>query len=99
MGVYGISKAADLGLVRNLACEYGRDNIRANAIAPGLIKTYFAKALWEDEEILARSVAGAPLNRIGHPDEIAGAAVFLASEAGNFMTGQTLTIDGGQVIN
>lgn len=98
LGAYGISKAADLGLVRNLAVEHGKSNIRANAIAPGLIKTYFSQALWDNEEILERSVAGAPLKRIGHVDEIAGAAVFLASSAGTFMTGQTMVIDGGETI-
>ncbi len=96
IGVYGVSKAADLAIVRNLAVEHGKDNIRANAIAPGLIKTYFSKALWDNAEILERAVSGAPLKRIGHVDEIAGAAVFLSSSAGNFMTGQTMVIDGGE---
>lgn len=98
LGVYGISKAADFQLARNIAVEYGRHNIRANAIAPGLIKTYFAKALWENEEILAASNKGTPLARIGTPDEIAGAAVFLASPAGAYMTGQAMVIDGGRTI-
>lgn len=98
LGVYGISKAADFQLARNIAVEYGRHNIRANAIAPGLIKTYFAKALWENEEILAASNKGTPLARIGMPDEIAGAAVFLASPAGAYMTGQAMVIDGGRTI-
>lgn len=98
LGAYGISKAADMGLVRNLAVEHGKDNIRANAIAPGLIKTSFSQALWDNEEILERAVSGAPLKRIGHVDEIAGAAVFLSSSAGSFMTGQTMVIDGGETI-
>jgi len=98
LGAYAISKAADMQLARNLAVEYGAQGIRANAIAPGLIKTYFAKALWEDEAILKASTAGSALKRIGIPDEIAGAAVFLASDAGAFMTGQTMTIDGGATI-
>jgi NAD(P)-dependent dehydrogenase (short-subunit alcohol dehydrogenase family) len=98
LGAYAISKAADFQLARNLAVEYGPHNIRANAIAPGLIKTYFARALWENEEILNRTTATAPLRRIGEPDEIAGAAVFLASKAGAFMTGQSLVIDGGVTI-
>jgi NAD(P)-dependent dehydrogenase (short-subunit alcohol dehydrogenase family) len=98
IGAYGISKAADMALVRNLAAEYGPHNIRANAIAPGLVKTYFARALWENEEILSRATGTSPLRRIGQPDEIAGAAVFLASSAGAFMTGQTIVIDGGVTI-
>ncbi len=99
LGVYAISKAADFQLARNLAVEHGGDNIRANAIAPGLIKTYFSQALWQNEEILARSTANAPLRRIGEPDEIAGMAVFLASKAGAFTTGQQIVIDGGVTIN
>ena len=95
LGVYCLSKAADVQLARNLAVEHGPHNIRANCIAPGLIKTYFAKALWDNEEILKQSTAGSTLKRIGMPDEIAGAAVFLASDAGAFMTGQNMVIDGG----
>jgi len=98
LGAYCISKAADFQLARNIAVEYGPLNIRANCIAPGLIKTYFAKALWDNPEILKRSTSGAPLRRIGDPDEIAGAAVFLASKAGAFMTGQAIVIDGGATI-
>lgn len=98
IGAYCISKAADMQIVRNLAAEYGEHNIRANCIAPGLIKTYFAKALWDNPEILKHATSGAPLKRIGVPDEIAGAAVFLASAAGGFMTGQTMVIDGGVTI-
>ena len=98
LGAYCISKAADFQLARNLAVEYGSHGIRANCIAPGLIKTDFARALWENPEILKRSTEGAPLKRIGLPDEIAGAAVFLASKAGAFMTGQTMVIDGGATI-
>ena len=98
IGAYGISKAADMQLARNLAHEYGPHNIRVNCIAPGLIKTDFAKALWEDVEMLKKRTATTPLRRIGEPDEIAGAAVFLASRAGSFMTGQALVIDGGVTI-
>ena len=98
LGAYCLSKAADFQLARNLAVEYGEHNIRANCIAPGLIKTDFARALWEDPDILKRSTAGAPLKRIGMPDEIAGAAVFLASAAGAFMTGQSVVVDGGATI-
>ncbi len=98
LGAYAISKAADLQLVRNLACEYGPHNIRVNAISPGLIRTDFARALWEDPANLARRTAHDPLRRIGEPEEIAGAAVFLASRAGAFTTGQNLVIDGGSTI-
>jgi NAD(P)-dependent dehydrogenase (short-subunit alcohol dehydrogenase family) len=99
LGAYAISKAADMQLARNLACEYGKHNIRVNCIAPGLIKTDFARALWENPETLKASTARSPLLRIGEPDEIAGAAVFLASRAGSFTTGQTLVIDGGATIS
>jgi NAD(P)-dependent dehydrogenase (short-subunit alcohol dehydrogenase family) len=98
LGAYGISKAADKQLARNVAHEFGPDNVRVNCIAPGLIRTDFARALWENPETLKRSTQGAPLRRIGKPDEIAGAAVFLAAPAGSFMTGQTIVIDGGQTI-
>ncbi len=98
IGAYCISKAADMQLARNMAVEYGPHNIRVNCIAPGLIKTDFAKALWEDEATLERRNTTTPLRRIGEPDEIAGAAVFLASPAGSFMTGQNLVIDGGVTI-
>ena len=99
IGAYCVSKAADMQLARNLACEYGPHNIRVNCIAPGLIKTDFAKALWDDPATLKASTARSPLLRIGIPDEIAGAAVFLGSAAGNFMTGQTVVIDGGATIS
>ncbi|MDM0084346.1 SDR family oxidoreductase [Variovorax sp. J31P179] len=95
IGAYNVSKAADFQLARNLAVEYGPHNVRVNCIAPGLIKTDFARALWEDPETLRRRTDSTPLRRIGEPDEIAGAAVFLASQAGAFMTGQSLVIDGG----
>ena len=98
IGAYGISKAADLQLARNLAVEYGPRNVRVNCIAPGLVRTDFARALWENPDILKKSTSTAPLRRIGEPDEIAGAAVFLASKAGAFMTGQAIVIDGGVTI-
>jgi len=98
LGVYGLSKAADFQLARNLAVEWGRDNIRANCIAPGIIRTDFARALWEDPQIYAQAVSTYPLGRIGEPDEVAGAAVMLASQAGSFITGQVLVIDGGSTI-
>jgi NAD(P)-dependent dehydrogenase (short-subunit alcohol dehydrogenase family) len=99
LGAYAISKAADMQLARNLACEYGKHNVRVNCIAPGLIKTDFAKALWDNPENLKASTSRSPLLRIGIPDEIAGAAVFLGSKAGDFMTGQTMVIDGGATIS
>lgn len=98
IGAYNVSKAADFQLARNYAVEYGPDNIRVNCIAPGLIKTDFARALWENPNTLKHYTAVTPLRRIGEPDEIAGAAVFLASAAGNFMTGQALVADGGVTI-
>lgn len=95
LGAYCISKAADLQLVRNLAVEHGPDNIRVNAISPGLVRTDFARALWENPENLARRVAQDPLRRIGEPEEIAGIAIYLASRAGSFTTGQNFVVDGG----
>ena len=98
LGIYAISKAADFQLARNLAVEWGPKNIRVNCIAPGLVRTDFARALWENPEMLARAESTTPLRRIGEPDDIAGAAVFLASRAGNWMTGQVIVIDGGVTI-
>ncbi|MCF3630800.1 SDR family oxidoreductase [Thalassospiraceae bacterium LMO-SO8] len=97
LGAYAVSKAADMQLARNLAIEWGPHNIRANAIAPGLIKTDFARALWEDPEARARAEAAYPLGRLGEPEDIAGMAILLASDAGSFITGQTLVVDGGGV--
>jgi NAD(P)-dependent dehydrogenase (short-subunit alcohol dehydrogenase family) len=99
IGAYNVSKAADMQLARNYAVEYGPHNVRVNCIAPGLIRTDFARALWENPAILKAATATTPLQRIGEPDEIAGAAVFLASAAGRFTTGQTLVVDGGQTIS
>ena len=98
LGTYGISKAADMALTRNIAVEYGGRNIRANTLAPGLIKTDFSQTLWANDMILNEALRHTPLARIGEPDEIAGAAVFLASDAGKYITGQTLVIDGGAII-
>ncbi len=98
IGVYGISKAADAQLARNLAVEWGGSNIRANCIAPGLVKTDFARALWEDPDQCAKALEGYPLGRLGDPDDIAGAAVFLAARAGQWLTGQTIVIDGGWAV-
>ena len=98
LGAYAISKAADMQLARNLAMEWGPFNIRVNCIAPGLVKTDFARALWENPEILQRYEAQTPLRRIGEPDDIGGVAVFLASRAAAFITGQTIVADGGVTI-
>ncbi|MSR11270.1 MAG: SDR family oxidoreductase [Gammaproteobacteria bacterium] len=98
LGAYAISKAADMQIARNLAVEWGPQQVRVNCIAPGLVRTDFARALWENPEIYAPTVSKYPLRRIGEPDEIAGAAVFLASAAGSFTTGQTIVIDGGGTI-
>lgn len=98
LGAYGISKAADLQLVRNLAVEWGPRNVRVNAIVPAIIRTDFARKLWEDPVISDKAVQGYPLRRIGEPEEVAGAAVFLASRAGAFVTGHALAVDGGMTI-
>jgi NAD(P)-dependent dehydrogenase (short-subunit alcohol dehydrogenase family) len=98
LGAYGISKAADFALVRNLAVEWGPSNVRVNAIAPSIIRTDFARALWENPEIYGHAVKSYPLRRIGEPDEVAGPAMFLASKAGAFVTGHVLTVDGGVTI-
>jgi NAD(P)-dependent dehydrogenase (short-subunit alcohol dehydrogenase family) len=95
IGAYNISKAADFQLARNLAAEFGPHQVRVNCIAPGLIRTDFARALWENPETLKTVTALTPMQRIGEPHEIAGAAVFLASDASTFMTGQAIVVDGG----
>jgi NAD(P)-dependent dehydrogenase (short-subunit alcohol dehydrogenase family) len=99
IGAYCISKAADMQMARNFAMEFGPHGVRVNCIAPGLIRTDMARALWEEPETLKRSTAAACLKRIGEPPEIAGAAVFLASAAGAFTTGQTIVCDGGATIS
>jgi NAD(P)-dependent dehydrogenase (short-subunit alcohol dehydrogenase family) len=98
LGTYAISKAADLQLARNLATEWGKHNVRINCIVPGLVKTDFARALWENKELLEENLRTTPLRRIGDPIDIAGAAVFLASAAGSFITGQSIVADGGVTI-
>ena len=98
IGAYGVSKAADHHLVRNLAAEWGPKNVRVNAIAPGLVKTEFARALWEDEKRAAERIQATPLRRLGEPRDIGGIAVFLASEAAAFVTGQCIVADGGVTI-
>jgi NAD(P)-dependent dehydrogenase (short-subunit alcohol dehydrogenase family) len=95
IGAYNISKAADFQLARNLAAEFGSRQVRVNCIAPGLIKTDFARALWENPQTLGAVTMHTPMQRIGEPHEIAGAAVFLASPASTFMTGQAIVVDGG----
>jgi NAD(P)-dependent dehydrogenase (short-subunit alcohol dehydrogenase family) len=98
IGAYDISKAADFQLARNLAAEFGPQGVRVNCIAPGLIQTDFARALWDDPENLKEHLRGTPMGRIGQPEEIAGAAVYLAADASRYMTGQTLVVDGGSTI-
>ena len=98
IGAYNISKAADFQLARNLAAEFGPAGVRVNCIAPGLVRTDFARALWENPDTLKAVTRGTPMRRIGEPHEIAGAAVFLASPASTFMTGQTVVVDGGSTI-
>jgi len=98
IGAYNISKAADFQLARNLAAEFGPKKVRVNCIAPGLVKTDFARALWENPDTLKAVTRSTPLRRIGEPHEIAGAAVYLASPASTFMTGQAMIVDGGSTI-
>jgi dehydrogenase/reductase SDR family member 4 len=98
LAVYGMSKAADSSLAMSLAVEWGADGIRANCIAPGLIKTDFSKALWQNEKLLQHVEQGTPARRMGEPADIGGVAVFLASRAAAYVTGQTLIVDGGITI-
>src|SRR6266566_2956328 len=95
LGAYGISKAADFSLARSLAVEWGPKNIRVNCVAPGLIKTDFARALWENETAVAARNARTPLRRLGTPEEIGGVAAFLATPAASYITGQVIVADGG----
>lgn len=99
LGAYNISKAADFQLARNLACEFGHAGVRVNCIAPGIIRTDMARALWENPELMKYVEKTMPLGRIGEPPEIAGAAVFLGSDASTFMTGQAIVVDGGSTIS
>jgi NAD(P)-dependent dehydrogenase (short-subunit alcohol dehydrogenase family) len=98
IGAYGISKAADFSLARSLAVEWGPKNIRVNCVAPGLVKTDFARALWENEKAVAARNARTPLRRLGLPEEIGGVAAFLASPAASYITGQVIVVDGGVTI-
>jgi NAD(P)-dependent dehydrogenase (short-subunit alcohol dehydrogenase family) len=98
LGAYSVSKAADFQLARNLAVELGPHNIRVNCVAPGIIKTDFARALWQNPKIAQATEAVTPLRRLGEPDDVAGAVVFLCSPAGRYITGQNLVIDGGATV-
>lgn len=99
IGAYAVSKAALMQLARNLATEWGARGIRVNCLAPGIVKTEFARALWDNPAIAEPTVARTALKRLAEPDDIAGAAVFLASRAAGYITGQTLVIDGGVTID
>lgn len=98
LGAYAVSKAAEIQLVRSLAVEWGLAGVRVNAIAPGLVRTDFARALWEDEARRLARERVTPLRRIGEPEDVAGAAVFLASRAGAYVTGQCIVVDGGVTV-
>src|SRR5690606_42104279 len=99
IGAYTVSRAADRALARNIAVEFGPYGVRANCICPGIVKTYFAEALWKDPKVEAAVTKTVPLRRFGEPDDIAGAAVFLAAPAGRWMTGQQIVIDGGAMVS
>ena len=98
IGAYAITKAADIQLVRNYAVEKGKHGIRVNGIAPGLVRTDFAKALYENPEAEKAAIARTPMGRLGLPDDIAGLAVFLSSPAASWLTGQTIVVDGGTTV-
>ncbi len=98
IGCYGMSKAAESALARNLAVEWGPSNIRVNAIAPGLIATDFAKALLDDPVRRERAESRTPLRRVGQPEDIAGVALFLGSSLSSYVTGQMIVADGGDTI-
>ena len=98
IGVYSLTKAADMQLARNLAVEYGPDNIRVNCIAPGLIRTDLSRKRWEDQEQYQKFLETYPIGRIGEPEDLIGVAVLLGGAAGSFITGQTYFVDGGVTI-
>ena len=95
IGIYSVSKAGLINLTKVMAQDWGADNIRVNAICPGLIKTKFSEALWGNEPILDRFLQQIPLNRVGTSDDVAGLAVYLASDAAAYCTGGVYLIDGG----
>lgn len=99
IGAYAMSKAAVIQMVRNLALDWATSGVRVNGIAPGLVRTDMARALWDDPENYAKVLSAYPMGRIGEPEDIAGAAVFLASPAAAFITGQTIVVDGGSTIS
>lgn len=99
IGIYSVSKAAIINLTQAMAQDWGGDNIRVNAICPGLIKTKFSEALWNNDEILDRFLKHIPLGRAGNPDDIAGLAVFLASDAAAYCNGGAYLVDGGYAAN
>ena len=94
-GIYSVTKAGVISLTKTLAVELGPDNIQVNAIAPGLVRTRFAKVLWENEDLLQPVLARTPVGRIGDPEDIAGIALYLASAASDYMTGEVIVVDGG----
>jgi dehydrogenase/reductase SDR family member 4 len=98
LGIYSVSKAALISLTKVMAHEWGKYNIRANVICPGLIETKFSEALWNNEKILKYFLAQLPLGRVGQPDEIAGLALFLASDASGYCTGGVFVADGGFLV-
>ncbi len=97
-GVYGMTKAAVVSMTQTMAVELASSRIRVNAIAPGLVDTRFAAAIVQNKDLVERVVGRTPLGRYGAPDEIAGAALYLASDAASFLTGQTIVVDGGMTI-
>ena len=98
-GIYSLTKAAVISLTKTLATELGPDSIQVNAIAPGLVQTKFAQALWSNEDLLGHVLARTPAGRIGQPDDMAGIALFLASSASDYTTGAVFVLDGGVTAN
>ena len=98
LGIYSVSKAALISLTKVMAMEWGKYNIRANVICPGLIQTKFSEALWANDKILQHVLNNVPLNRVGQPDEISGLALFLASESAGYCTGGVFMADGGYLL-
>ena len=98
IGTYGVTKAADMQLARNLAVEFGPKGCRVTCVAPGIVKTHFAEALWKDPQVEAHVTRQIPSRRFGEPDDIAGVIVMLASRAGAWVNGTTVTVDGGTLV-